>query len=804
MLRNYLTIAIRHLTRHKLFSVINIVCLAIGICFSMLIGIYVMKERSVDRGLRNLDNQYIIKSDWKVKDMGMDITTLGPLAKTMKEEYPNLVANYYRYNPVGTVLSAGDKHFSVNIAIGDTTLVSMYGFPVLYGDPQKAFLNNQSAVITESIAMKLFGRRNVLGKAIYMQTAYNGEKQQYQISAVLKDIPSNSVTGLIGLDYEVFVPTIGNHFYNSQDPSEGWTSVYEVGFIELKSGIRPKDMQKPFEATLKKYATADIQANLKVELAAVKDYYLQNNHGAHAKMTMALSLIALFILVMAIFNFVNISIGTSSYRLKEIGLRMVFGSGRRQLIAQYFAESIILVLVAGAIGLGAYQALIPAFNQVLNTSLLSVTKFDLSGWLLLGVLVLGVGFLAGIYPALVLSRSNIILSIKGKLEKADLGISLRKVLLVIQFSLAVLVFICAMNISRQVKYFFEKDLGYSREQVMIITAYPKRWDSVGVARMKSIKEQLLTLPSVKNASICFEIPERKPPASLDMRAEDLKSAETINIPTTFADEDYASTFGLKLLDGHFFRPGYEGFVSNEVILNESAVRALGLDIMHAIGRKIIVPSSKTEYTVRGIIKNYNYASLQEGIGPMAIIQMQEMLAYRYMSLKLNPGNFGQIVSEIGKNWQKMAPEAPFEWFLMDDRFNKLYRSELQLKKATEIGTIQNLVIVFLGIFGLVAFTLARRSREMAVRKVLGASIRDIVWLFLRDYAGLIVIANLIAWPLAYYTSNRWLENYAYRINQNIITYLAVGLLVFVLSFLLIVIQCFKDASANPVHSLRNE
>ncbi len=804
MFRNYLTIAIRHLTRHKLFSVINIICLAIGISFSLVIGVYVMKERSVDRNLRNLDNQYIIKSVWKVKDKGLDITTVGPLAKTMKEEYPNLVANYYRYNPVGTVLSAGDKHFSENIAIGDTTLVSMYGFPVLYGNPQKAFQNNQSAVITESIAEKLFGRKNVLNEAIYMQTAYNGEKQQYQISAVLKDIPSNSVTGLIGLDYEVFVPTIGNHFYNDQDPSEGWASVYEVGLIELKPGVSTKDLEKPFEATLKKYAPADIQENLKVELAAVKDYYLQNDHGSRAKMTLALSLIAIFILIMAIFNFVNISIGTSSYRLKEIGLRKVFGSGRRQLIAQYFSESIILVLVAGGIGVAMYQALIPAFNQVLNTSLVSITKFDLSRWLLLLVLVLGVGILAGIYPALVLSRSNIILSIKGKLEKADLGISLRKVLLVIQFSLAVLVFICAMNVSRQVNYFFHKDLGYSREQVMVITAYPKRWDSVGVARMKSIKEQLLTLPAVKNASICFEIPERKPPSSLDMRAEGIRSAETLNIPTTFADEDYASTFGLSLVEGNFFRPGYEGFVSNEIILNESAVRALGLETNHAVGRKIIIPSSKAEYTIRGVIKNYHYASLHEGIGPMAIVQMQEMLAYRYMTLKLNPGNFSEFVPEIGKKWQKMAPEAPFEWFFMDDRFNKLYRSELQLKKATEIGTIQNLVIVFLGIFGLVAFTLARRSREMAVRKVLGARIRDIIWLFIRDYAVLIAIANLIAWPLAWLASNRWLENYAYRINQHISTYLGVGVLVFFLSFSLIVIQCFKDAAASPVHSLRNE
>jgi ABC-type lipoprotein release transport system permease subunit len=804
MLKNFITIAVRHLLRHKLFSLINIICLAIGISFSLIICVYIIQEKSVDRNLRNLDHHFVIKSNWKVKDKGMDITTLGPLAKTMKDDYPNLVSNYYRYNPVATVLSTGNKYINGVIAIGDTSLVTMYGFPVLYGNPEKAFINNQSAVITESIAQKLFGRKDVLNQPITMQTAYNGKRQQYQVSAVLKDIPHNSVTGLIGIDYEVFVPTIGNEFYGGGDPADGWTSVYELGFIELKPGVRPKDLEMPFRSTLKKYAPADIYESLKVELAPVKDYYMESNLGAHSKMIMALSSIAVFILIMAIFNFINISIGTSSYRLREIGLRKVFGSLKKQLIVQYFTESMVMVLMAAILGLGAYQALIPMFNQMLNTTLLPVFGFTIMHWSLIILMIIGVGLLAGFYPAVFLSRSKIVQSIQGKFQRADSGNNLRKILLVIQFSLATIIFICALNVSRQVNYFFHSDLGYDRDHVLVISAYPKQWDSAGVARMKSIKQQLLTMPTVKSASICFEIPERKPPSSVDMRAENTSGSEAINIPVTVADEDYSRAFGLNLAEGQFFRPEYEGFTRNEVILNESAVKALGLEPGRTIGQKIMVPSSKTELTVRGVIKNYHYGSLQEGIGPMAILRMQDLLQYRYIILKLNQGNLAKNLEEIAKKWSKLSPEAPFEWFFMDDRFNRLYRAELQLQQATWVATIQNLLIVLMGIFGLVAFSIARRNREMAVRKVLGARLSNIIWLFLIDYAGIIALSNLIAWPLAYMITKQWLEQYAYRINPNMSSFLIPGLTILGLSVLLIAIQCFKEAGANPVLALRAE
>ena len=802
MLRNYFTIAVRHLLRHKFFSAINILCLAIGITFSLIIGIYVLGQYNINASLKNVKKQYIVKSNWKVKEMGLDITTFGPLPKTLKEEYPLLVADYYRYNPVTNVVSAGDKYFKEDIAIGDTNFISMYGFPVLYGNRQHPFTDNNSAVITETMAIKLFGEKNVINKVISILTTQNGQKQDYKVSAVVKDIPYNSVTNLVGDTYSVFVPTEGNRYYAGGDPAQGWNSAYEIGMVELQPGKTPKDLEAPLKQVLAKYTTENIQKNLTVELAPVKDYFIKDHGGAARKMIMILSLAALFILLMAVINFVNINIGTSSYRLKEIGLRKVFGGAKAQLIVQFIAEAIILTIMAAIISLAAYQLLRPLFDQVLNTKLESVFRFSAAAVLFLVALVFITGFIAGVYPAFVMSSSRVINAVKGKIDSAKGGLFLRKTMLIVQFTLAIVVFICALTVSRQVSYVFSKDIGYNKEQLLVISAFPKEWDSVGVNRMINIKNALLQLPSVKDASLSFEIPDRKPPNSIDMQPVN-GDGRTVLITSCGADENYAATFGLKVLSGSCFAQS-GGFIPNQIVLNESAVKALGLTVNSAINRQIKVPSFGAILTVAGVIRDFNYSSLQNKVEPLAFFHVKDARAYRYLSLKLSTGNIVETVANIRNKWKEMSPGTPFEYSFMDEKFQSLYRSELQLKKAANISTTLNLIIVFLGIFGVVAFTLTKRTKEIAVRKVLGADVRNIIALFIRDYAVLILLANLIAWPLTYIITSKWLQSYAYRVNQNILPYLFVCLFIFITAFSMITIQCFKAGVANPVKSLRTE
>lgn len=803
MLKNYFIIAYRHLKNHKLFASINILCLAIGITFSMLTLIYVLHEKSVNTTLKNAGNQYVIKSNWKVKGTGLDITTLGPLAKTMRDEYPNLVANYYRFNPVTNVVSAGDKYFKEDIAICDTTLVSMFGFPLLYGNKEKAFTNNNAALVTEKMALKLFGQKDVINKTISIQTTLNGERQDYLITGVLKDMPYNSVTDFLGARYNVYIPTIGNRYYQGGDPAQSWAGWFEVGMIELQPGVKPADLVKPFKQVLAKYTDDNIKANLVPELAPLKDYYLKNNNGAALKMIITLSLVAFFILFMAVINFININIGTSAYRLKEIGLRKVFGGRKTQLVIQYLTEACLLTFIAGVISVGLYQLLRPVFSQLLNTQLQPVWHFNAFTILLLILLLIVTALIAGIYPAFVLSASNIIHAVKGKIDSSKGALRLRKTLLVIQFTLAIIVFISAFTISKQVSYVFNKDLGYNKEQLMVITAFPKQWDSAGVIKMESIKKSLLQLPVVKSASIAFEVPDRKPPNNFSLIPPGKNNTEAIQVATFTADEDYAQTYGLHVEFGSFFTHG-GGYIPGEIVLNETAAKALGLTPSQARGKILKLQGTTFSFTVAGVVKDYHYSSMQENIEPLAFVHLKDNLAYRYLTVKLNSSNIQQCIEEIKSRLKQLTPNAPFEYSFMDDNFQSLYQSELQLKKAANIATILNFIIVLMGIFGIVAFTLTRRTKEIAMRKVLGASVKNIILLFIKDYAWLIFSANIIAWPLAYMINNQWLQNYAYRVQQDVIPYLSAALFIFITSFFLIALQCFKVASAKPVISLKTE
>ncbi len=802
MLKNYFKIAVRHITRHKFFSAINIFCLAIGITFSLIIGVYVFNRFNINKSLKNVNNQYILKSAWKVKEMGLDITTFGPLAKTLKEDYPSLVANYYRYNPVTNVVSAGDKHFKEDIAIGDTTFISMYGLPVLYGNKHQAFRDNNSAVITETMAKKLFGKADVVGQVISV-LALNNEEEFYKVSAVIKDIPFNSVTNLVGDTYNVFVPTIGNRYYSGGDPAEGWNSPYEVGMIELKQGVSAKDLATPVKHTLEKYTPENIRENLSIQLAPVKDHYLKDHDGAVMRMIITLSLAAIFILLMAIINFVNINIGTSTYRLKEIGLRKVFGGEKKQLILQFITEATILTAIAAVISLVLYEALRSLFSQVLNTNFESLLYFNASIILYFIALILITGFIAGIYPAFVLSSLKVVNAVKGKVDTRKGGLLLRKSMLIIQFALAIIVLVCALTVSKQVSYIFSKDIGYNKDQVLVISAFPKQWDFVGVNRMMNMRNAMMEIPAVKSASVSFEIPDRKPPNSIDMQPVN-GDGKTVLVTSFTADENYAAAFGLKLLSGNFFA-NTGGFIPNQIVLNESAVKALGFTRESAVNARVRIPSSPgTILTIAGVIKDYNYSSLQNHIDPVAFVSVRDWQSYRYLSLKLNTGDIGQTMDAITNKWKALLPNAPFEFTFMDQKFKALYQTELQLKKASYTATALALIIVLLGIIGLIALSIQKRVKEIAIRKVLGSSVAGIVTLFIKEFVTVVVIGGLIACPLAYIIMHSWLQGYAYRINITAMPFIISIICLGLITALLICVQTIKAAIANPVKSLRTE
>lgn len=803
MFRNNLSIALRHLTSHKLFSLINIFCLAIGITFAILIGEYIIGEKSVNTTISDYRNQYVIKSKWQRENMGLDITTFEPLAKTAKDDYPALVKNYCRFNLASNIVSVGDKHFSESIFIGDTTLVTMFGFPLLYGDKDHAFRNGESAVVTESFAMKYFGQKNVIDKVISVQTPVFGNKHDFVITAVLKDLPKNTVTNFVGgLSNNIFLPMESNFYFQENDKGDNWKNTANVNIIELQPGVKPESLNGPLEHIISLNAPESLKGKVTPELAGFPDYYLKSNNGAIQKMIDTLSYITIFILLMAIINFININVGTSSYRLKEIGLRKVFGSSRPQLIILYITESVMLTFITGLISLGFYEALRPVFKDLLNTPMIHFWQFGVTEVLLLPVLLLTVGIIAGIYPAFVLSASNVVLSVKGKIGQGKDGLVLRKTLLVIQFSLAISIFISALYVSKQLAYFFSKDPGFNREQVMVISSIPSGWDSSGVIRMEDMRDQLTRIPGVETASLSFDIPDGHYFANVKLVPEGAGDNDAINATRILADENFAATYKLQMEEGYFLDHGTH--IGGRVVINESAMRALGWK--SAAGKQLRIIGSRIHFIpiVAGVVKDFNYKSMQNAVQPLVIMNVKDDYGYRYLSVKINTDDLGRTVEAIERKWRLLYPEIPFEFSFMEDKFKSIYYTEIQLKKAAVISTILNLLIVFMGIFGVVSFTLTKRTKEIAMRKILGASIPNIILLFIKDYATLILLANIIAWPIAYQIVRRWLENYVYKINIELTPFLLVGLFSFLSAFLFITLQCLKVASASPIKGIRTE
>lgn len=798
MLNYYLRVGWRSFRRNKFFTTINVICLSIGICFSLLTGLFCWEEMHVNSGLRNTDRQFFMKSIYPQKDMGLEIASISPLAKAAKEDYPNLIANYYRYNPVTTVVSAGEKHFKEDVAIGDTTMIRMFGFKLLHGDPSKAFADVSSAVITQELASKLFGTVDAIGKTISIQTTQADVKQDYKVSAVLSTIPRNSVTKLKADDnFTVFVPTEGSRYFGNTDASLEWDHTNQVSFIELQPGIDPATVTAALNSLLRKNSPDYIWKNLKASIVPVRSYYLDENNGAISRMIRILLLIAVFILFMIIVNFINISIGTSQHRLKEIGLRKLFGSPRKSLVAQAIAETAIITMIAFILSAIGYELSRSLFSNVLNSDLPHLWQLSAAEYLCIGALFLVTVIAAGFYPAFILSSTGLLLAVKGKIAQATGGLQLKRALLLFQFSLTAMVFICTIQVSRQVNYIFKKDLGYNREQLMVISAFPKKWDSADVIHMKNFIGGLTKLANIQSAALSYDLPDGVPSQNIAVYPKGTTDkSQSMSLPLVICDENYASTYAIGMKVGDFFGTSKDGLV-----LNETAVKQLGFTSENIIGQQVKTGAGTT-LTVKGVTHDYHFSTLQDKIGPLGFAYVRSK--YRYVTLRIGTQDISRTIAAVKDAWADFSPTAPFEYSFMDEHFKNLYLSELRMQKASIIATIVNIIIVLLGIIGVVAFMLAKKEKEIAIRKVLGAGAKQIIAIFTKEYGVLLILSNVVAWPLAYWVSNALLQNFAYRVGQSILVYFVVFITLCILSFAIIGLQCFKTAVARPIDGLRQE
>ena len=801
MIRNYIVIAWRNIIRHRFYSLVNVIGLSVGILFVLLIGAYVWSETNVNGQLKNAGRQYFLESHWRNPDQGQSITTVGPVARELKEKYPTLVANYYRWDGISSVVSKGDKHIRENLQIGDSTLLTMYGFELASGNASTALNSPYSIVITPEVAMRYFGKEDVLGETLDIQS-FNGSHHDFKITGVLKPLHPNSVTSLLPNNGNtVFLPANSLAYFGRND-IESWQNLWVPSYIELKPGAAVADIERAIKKLLDDNTNEFTRNNLTVKPVELRRFYLSGNNGVVTKMLYALSFVGLFILLMAVVNFVNIAISSSTGRTREIGIRKVLGGLRRQLIIQFLAESVMLVFIATLLAVAAYPMTRDLFAQMVGRNVPALTAFPLYFTLVIMMGVLLIGALAGLYPALVLSALKSVDSLKGKLKSVREKVWLRKSLVGFQFAIAAVVMIGAFIISSQINLFFSRGLGYDKEFV-VSAQVPRDWTPQGVRKMETVRSEFAKLREVQEVSLSYEIPNGNNGWQPPLYRAGADSTQVIASQMLVTDAHYLSTYRIAMKEGEFFRDGEAD--SSKVVINETAARALGWnDPSKALNEHIRIPGIPVDLIVQGVTTDFHFNSMQQKIAPIVFVQPRFTNSYRFLSFKLKPGNIGQSIAAIEKTWSTLLPGSSFEYKFMDETLRSLYASEIQLKKAAYTATGLSLIIVLLGVLGMVSLSIHKRIKEIGIRKVIGASLADIILLFVKEFLLIILAAGLIACPLAYWMMSRWLEGYTYRVDINLYPFAWSILGICAVTLLLIVARTARAALANPVKSLRSE
>ncbi len=807
MLKNYLKTAFRNLVKNKFYSLINIIGLAVGIATCLLILLYVSDELSFDRYNTKAQRIYRVNNEIKFGDNHIDLAVAPSLmGTTMVKEIPE-VEQYTRIQWHGSLLiKKGNENLREDrVAYGDSTLFEVFTLPMISGDPKTALREPHSLVISEMIAKKYFNSVDPVGKEMIIN-----DSQNYKITGVFRNIPSQS-----HFNFDIFVATSENPF--SRD--DNWLSENWNTYILVKKNASITKLNTEIDAMMDRYVGPELQGvvnmtldqfkknggYVRASLTPLTSIHLHSNKtgelGGNGNMQFVyiFSAIALFILLIACVNFMNLSTARSFNRAKEVGVRKVLGSLRKNLIQQFLAESVLISFIALIFAVMIASLLLPYFNQLSGKTIKVDTIFQPGMIFSLVILMLIVGLLAGSYPAFFLSSFQPITVLKGKLVAGFKRSWLRNALVVVQFVITIVLIIGTMVVFNQLNYIRATDVGYNRNQVLVINGTNVLGDQA-----VTFKNELLGITGVQNATITGYLPtdyERSSNAFFTSTALDPKSAISMQIWTV--DENYIPTLGMKMLDGRNFSTQFPTD-STGIIINEAAAKFL--NTKETLNRKLYTisdfKSKKTnEFHVIGVVKDFNFYSLHYLVTPLALSFGKNN---DNISVRIDASNTSSVISAIKTKWKTLAAAQPFDYGFMDEQFNSIYNSEQQTGRISITFSILAIVIACLGLFGLVTYAAEQRTKEIGIRKVLGANVSVIVGMIIKDFLKLVVIASLFAFPIAWWGMNKWLQNFAYRVGISWWIFLIAALLAIVVTLATISFQAIKAAITNPVTSLRSE
>ncbi|UFH55856.1 ABC transporter permease [Spirosoma sp. KNUC1025] len=811
MLTNYLKVALRNLMRHLSFSVINLVGLSVGLACCLSIYLFVQDEFRYDRFQVKADQIYRVvnqrTAEGKESQFAVTPPAYGP---TLKANFPE-VQQMVRLFALGNkplVTYQNKKFFESDILLADSTFFDVFSFPLIRGNPKQALLGANTLVISESMARKYFGDQDPMNKQL---TLGGAGSTPFRVTGVMKDVPRYS---------HLNVNAVGSFstLRSLVEPGrlENWRWQQFYTYIVLPKGYNPEQLQAKLPALLTRYAKSELDKigiTYQTRLQPLTDIHLRsseleydNAQKGNIRYVYALMAIALFALLIACFNFMNLSTARSLTRAKEVGLRKAIGAERGQLIRQFLGESLLLTAMAMLVALIVTAIALPFFTDWVDKrlSLSELLQPQVLAGLILAVLV--VGGLAGIYPAFFLSgfRPVQVLTGNGVPAPRQGAISLRKTLVVLQFTASTVLIIGTAVVFSQLRYIQQKDLGFADEQAIVL---PLRTDAMREG-YEAIKADLLRNSMIRAATACYGIPGGL------FAGDGIKlpgKAEEISTNMFLVDPDYIPMMGMHIVAGRNFSSSYGTDLTEGFMLNESAVRSFGFGSpQQALGKEILWPKwvqSNPADTLKrgrviGVVRDFNYKSLHQKIEPVVLHIFPA--AFSSLVVRVQPTNLTATLDFLKAKWQAQAPDWPFEYQIVDQEFEKLYRSEQLFGKLFSLFTALSIFIAGLGLFGLATFMAQQRTKEIGVRKVLGASVASIAVLLSKDFLKLVLVAILIASPIAWYAMNNWLADFAYHIDIAWWMFAGAGLMAIGIALLTVSFQSIKAALVNPVRSLRSE
>ncbi|SEO23077.1 putative ABC transport system permease protein [Mucilaginibacter gossypiicola] len=797
MLRNYFKTALRSLLKNKGFTFINIIGLALGLAICLLITFYVTDELSYDQYNVKHERIYRVNTDLKFSGTLTEYAiTAIPVANVLKTECPE-VETAVRVTPALNIrFKKGDEIVREDgtTFYSEPNIFDVFTLPLLSGDAKTALKEPNTVVIAESMAKKYFNRSNVIGQTLFLVTSGTSLK----ITGVMKDMPVQShfrANFLLATDHPI----------NNDAPWNRLTAF--ATYVLLKPNANINRLESKLNAEMQEGLKGSSTMNyskfrsggnyFKLSLMPVTDIHLKSNRimelgaNGNSQYVYIFSAVAIFILLLACINFMNLSTARSASRAREVGVRKVLGSSRKHLIFQFLAESLIITFVAAVIAVFAAWALLPLFNHLSNKQL--VINAQTATWLLPALLsiVVIVGVLAGSYPAFFLSAFQPINVLKGKISTGFKGGTFRSTLVVFQFSISIFLVIGTLVIYNQLNYIQNKNLGFNRNQVLILNNVNT------LEHPELLKQEIKKLPGVINATLTSFLPtaNNKVLNYVSPGGKEGQSTQFWKI-----DEDYISTMGMQIKNGRGFSGEFRTD-STAMVINETAAKVFGYG-NDAIGKTINTGTAKDlkKYHVIGVVKDFNFSSLHDNVTPLVMVLDNDWLAR--LSIRINTHNLPILMTGIEKTWKTIAPNEHFEYSFMDADFDALYRTEQRMGQLFIIFTGLAIAIACLGLFGLAAYAAEQRNREIGIRKVLGASIAAIVTMLSKDFVRLVAMSFLIAAPLAWLTMNKWLQGFAYRQDIQWWVVILAGAGAVVIAFVTISLQSFRAAAANPVESLR--